>query len=332
MRLALVGATGLVGSRMLKVLEERGLPVTELYPAASERSAGKKVLFKGKEFTVMTIPEAVKLKPDAALFSAGAAVSLEWAPEFAKKGTFVIDNSSAWRMESHIKLVVPEVNAHVLEPEDKIIANPNCSTIQLVVALNPLHKKFVIKRIIVSTYQSVSGTGMRAVAQMENERKGIKGPMIYPCPIDKNCFPHGGYFTDSGYTSEEVKLVNETRKIMDAPEIAICATVARVPVFAGHSESVNIEFRNPYDLEEIRHILKSSPGIIVMDDPKNNIYPTPLIAEGKDEVFVGRIRRDTGIENGLDLWVVSDNLRKGAATNAVQILEYLLDKYMIRHD
>ena len=332
MRLALVGATGLVGGRMLAVLEERGIAISELYPAASESSVGKTVRFRGKDVTVMTMEQAVKMKPDAALFSAGAAVSLEWAPKFAENGCFVIDNSSAWRMYPNIKLVVPEVNAHVLSFEDKIIANPNCSTIQLVVALNPLHKKYPIKRIVVSTYQSVSGSGMKAVAQMENERKGIKAEMVYPYPIDKNCFPHGGSFQENGYTSEEIKLILETRKIMDADEIAITATVARIPVFTSHSESVNIEFKVPIDLGEIRRILTSAPGIVLMDDPQNNIYPTPLFAEGKDEVFVGRLRRDTSTENGLELWVVSDNLRKGAATNAVQILEYLLKKQFIKAD
>lgn len=329
MKVAVVGATGLVGNVMLKVLEERSFPLTELLVVASEKSVGKEITFKGKRYKVIGMQDAVNQKPAIALFSAGGGTSKEWAPKFAEAGTFVVDNSSQWRMYDHIKLVVPEINASKLTNNDKIIANPNCSTIQLVVVLAPLHKKYKIKRIVVSTYQSVTGTGVKAVKQMENERNGIKGEMAYAWPIDKNCFPHGGTFTDDGYTTEEVKLVNETRKILDDQNIRLTATVARIPVVGGHSESVNIEFEDDFDLSEIKKIIAGIPGVVVQDDIEKNIYPMPLFSEGKDEVFVGRIRRDLSNKNSLNLWVVADNLRKGAATNAVQIAEYLVKQKMV---
>ncbi|MFN8257455.1 MAG: aspartate-semialdehyde dehydrogenase [Bacteroidales bacterium] len=329
MKVAVVGATGLVGNVMLKVLEERSFPLTELLVVASEKSVGKEITFKGKRYKVIGMQDAVNHKPAIALFSAGGGTSKEWAPKFAEAGTFVVDNSSQWRMYDHIKLVVPEINASKLTNNDKIIANPNCSTIQLVVVLAPLHKKYKIKRIVVSTYQSVTGTGVKAVKQMENERNGIKGDMAYAWPIDKNCFPHGGTFTDDGYTTEEVKLVNETRKILDDQNIRLTATVARIPVVGGHSESVNIEFQDDFDLLEIKKIIAGIPGVVVQDDIEKNIYPMPLFSEGKDEVFVGRIRRDLSNKNSLNLWVVADNLRKGAATNAVQIAEYLVKQKMV---
>jgi aspartate-semialdehyde dehydrogenase len=324
MDIALVGATGLVGQMMVKVLEEQGLPFKHFFPAASSRSVGKTVYVSGKPYTVCSIEDAVKAKPAIALFSAGASISREWAGAFADQGTFVIDNSSAWRMEPGIPLVVPEVNGHILSAGSKIIANPNCSTIQMVVALAPLHRQYKIKRLVVATYQSVTGTGVKAVRQLENERAGITGEMAYPHTIDLNCFPHGGDFLSDGYTTEEVKLVNETRKIMDANDIQLTATVVRIPVKGGHSEAVNIEFHQDFELEEVRRILASAPGIVLLDDPSKNIYPTPLQAGGRDEVFVGRLRRDTSIANGLNMWIVSDNLRKGAATNAVQIAQLLL--------
>jgi aspartate-semialdehyde dehydrogenase len=325
MKIAVVGATGLVGSVMLKVLEERNFPVTELLPVASEKSVGKEIEFKSKKFKVVSMADAIAQKPAIALFSAGGSTSLEWAPKFAEVGTTVIDNSSAWRMDPNKKLIVPEINAHLLTKEDKIIANPNCSTIQMVVVLNPLHKKYKIKRIVVSTYQSVTGTGVKAVNQLMNERKGIKGEMAYPYPIDLNVLPHIDVFLENGYTKEEMKMVNETKKIMGDDNIRVTATTVRIPVMGGHSESVNVEFENDFDLAEVRNILQNAKGVIVKDDVKNLQYPMPLIdAYNKDEVFVGRIRRDESQPNTLNMWIVADNLRKGAATNAVQIAEYLI--------
>ena len=329
MKVAVVGATGLVGQIMLKVLEERNFPVTEFVPVASERSVGNEIIFKGKSYKVISIPDAIGKKPDIAIFSAGGSTSLKWAPEFANAGTTVIDNSSAWRMDPGKKLVVPEINAHVLTREDKIIANPNCSTIQMVVALDPLHKVYKVNRVVVSTYQSVTGTGIKAVRQLENERAGISGEMIYPHPIDKNCLPQCDVFTENGYTKEEMKLVNETKKIMGDDTIRVTATAVRVPVQGGHSESVNVEFEKEYDLAEVRKILSRAPGIIVQDNPAESKYPMPKYSEGKDEVFVGRLRRDETQPKTLNMWVVSDNLRKGAATNAIQIAEYLLSKNLI---
>lgn len=326
MKLALVGATGLVGTRMLQVLEERNFPVDELIPVASARSAGRTVEFKGRSWTVVTADEAIAAKPQLAIFSAGGAASAELAPKFAAIGCRVVDNSSYWRMDPTKKLVIPEINADVLTPEDMIIANPNCSTIQMLLPLAPLHKAFGIKRVVVSTYQSVTGTGYKAVAQMEAERAGGKWgeyPAVYPCPIDQNILPHIDSFTEDGYTKEELKMVNETHKILD-PAIAVTATTVRVPVQGGHSESINLEFEKPFTLEQVREILSNTPGVVLQDDPKNNVYPMPINAWGKDEVFVGRLRRDFSIENGLNLWCVADNLRKGAATNAVQIAELLI--------
>lgn len=328
MKIAVVGATGLVGDKMLELLEERNFPVSQLIPVASEKSIGKKVIFKGQEHDVISLADAVELKPQIALFSAGGSTSEMWAPRFAEKGTYVIDNSSAWRMHADKKLIVPEINAADLTKDDKIIANPNCSTIQLVMALAPLHCKYKIKRVIVSTYQSVSGSGMKAVQQMENERNGVDGPMAYPHSIDKNCIPHCDVFADLGYTKEEWKLINETRKILTAPNIKITATSVRVPVSAGHSESVNVSFENDFILEDVRELLNQTPGVVVEDSPMMNIYPMPLYAEGKDEVFVGRIRRDFSAPNSLNLWIVSDNLRKGAATNAVQIAEFVYNNFL----
>jgi aspartate-semialdehyde dehydrogenase len=323
MRVAVVGSTGLVGTQMMKVLEERNFPVTEFYPVASEKSIGKDVAFKGTNYKVVGMAEAIALKPDIAIFSAGGSTSLEWAPKFAEVGSTVIDNSSAWRMDPTKKLVVPEVNAHVLTKADKIIANPNCSTIQMVVALNPLHKKYKIKRVVVSTYQSVTGTGKKAVDQLYNERDGIQGPMAYAYPIDLNIIPQIDVFLDNGYTKEEMKMVNETKKIMGDDSIRVTATTVRVPVIGGHSEAVNVEFENDFDLNEVREILANSFGIIVKDDVKNLQYPMPIDSHNRDEVFVGRLRRDESQPNTLNMWIVSDNLRKGAATNAVQIAEYL---------
>ena len=330
MKVAVVGATGLVGTVMLKVLEERNFPVTTLIPVASEKSVGKKISFKGKEYSVVSVADAVKMKPAVAIFSAGATTSREWAPKFAENGTVVIDNSSCWRMFPEIPLVVPEVNAGVLTPNHKIIANPNCSTIQLVVAINPLHKKYRIKRMVVSTYQSVTGTGVKAVKQMYDERAGKEADRAYPYPIDMNCFPHGGTFLENGYTTEEQKLIDETRKIIGDSSIMVSPTVVRIPVVGGHSESVNLEFYKDFKIEDIFSILNSSDGITVQDVPSQNIYPMPKYAEGKDDVFVGRIRRDESQPNSLNLWVVSDNLRKGAATNAIQIAEYLHQKGWIK--
>ncbi|HTA82230.1 MAG TPA: aspartate-semialdehyde dehydrogenase [Bacteroidia bacterium] len=330
MKVAVVGATGLVGRTMMKVLEERNFQMDEFIPVASERSKGMEVKFKGRSYKVRTLAEAVAEKPQIALFSAGSGASLEWAPKFAEVGTIVIDNSSAWRMDKTKKLVVPEVNAHVLTTDDKIIANPNCSTIQMVVALNPLHKKYKIKRIVVSTYQSVSGTGQKGVAQLMDERNGTKGDRVYPHSIDMNVLPHIDVFLDNGYTKEEMKMVNETKKIMGDDSIRVTATTVRVPVTGGHSEAVNVEFEKDFALDEVNKILSGSEGIVVIDEPKNNKYPMPKDIEGKDEVFVGRIRRDESQPNTLNLWVVADNLRKGAATNAVQIAEYLASHDLLK--
>lgn len=329
MKVAVVGATGLVGSKMLQVLAERNFPVTELIPVASERSIGREVEFKGVKYKVVGFADAIAAKPNVAIFSAGGGTSLELAPKFAEAGITVIDNSSAWRMDPTKKLVVPEVNADVLTATDKIIANPNCSTIQLVVVLKPLHEKYKIKRVVVSTYQSVTGTGVKAVEQLMNERKGIQGEMAYKYPIDLNAIPQIDVFLENGYTKEEMKMTNETVKIIGDANIKLTATTVRIPVMGGHSESVNIEFENDFDLVEIRDILSKAPGIIVQDDIANNIYPMPLTAHEKDETFVGRIRRDETQANTLNCWIVSDNLRKGAATNAVQIAEYLMGKGML---
>ncbi len=329
MKVAVAGATGMVGQVMLKVLEERNFPVTELLAVATERSVGKEIPFRGKTVKVIGMEEAVRQKPHIALFSAGGNTSLEWAPKFAAAGTTVIDNSSAWRMHEDKKLVVPEINADVLGREDKIIANPNCSTIQMVMALNPLHKKYGIRRIVVSTYQSVSGTGKKAVEQLMNERKGIQGEMAYKYRIDLNVLPQIDSFLETGYTKEEMKMLNETRKIMRAPSIRLTATTVRVPVKGGHSESVNVEFEHDFNMEDVRRILSSTPGLVLVDDINHALYPMPIDAEGKDEVFVGRLRRDESQDKSLNLWIVSDNLRKGAATNAIQIAEYLLEKKLI---
>src|SRR6056297_331174 len=324
MKIAVVGATGLVGSVLLKVLEERKFPCKTVIPVASEKSIGKKVKYNNADIEVVGMEQAISLKPDIAIFSAGGETSLKWAPEFAKAGITVIDNSSAWRMHTDKKLIVPEINASLLTKEDKIIANPNCSTIQMVVALAPLHKKYTIERVVVSTYQSVTGSGVKAVSQMENERKNVDGAMAYPHKIDLNCLPHGGSFDETGYTSEEVKLLNETRKILSDNSIRVTATVVRVPVYGGHSEAVNVEFENDFDLLDVKSTLRNAEGIVLEDNPDENIYPMPINAEGKDNVFVGRIRKDFSQPNSLNLWIVADNLRKGAATNAVQIAEYLV--------
>jgi aspartate-semialdehyde dehydrogenase len=324
MKVAVVGATGLVGTKMLQVLAERNFPVTELIPVASERSVGKDVEFKGKKYTVVSMTDAIAAKPAVAIFSAGGSTSLEWAPKFAEAGITVIDNSSAWRMDTAKKLVVPEINADVLTKQDKIIANPNCSTIQMVVALNPLHKKYKITRVVVSTYQSVTGTGKKAVDQLMNERKGITGEMAYKYPIDMNAIPQIDVFLDNAYTKEEMKMVNETKKIMRDDSIRVTATTVRIPVMGGHSESVNVEFEKEFDLGDVKNLLCSAPGVVVVDDCANQQYPMPMDAHEKDEVFVGRLRRDETQPKTLNMWIVSDNLRKGAATNAVQIAEYLL--------
>lgn len=324
MKVAVVGATGLVGTKMLQVLAERNFPVTELLPVASEKSIGKEVEFKGKKYKVVGMQDAIDAKPALALFSAGGSTSLEWAPKFAEAGITVVDNSSAWRMDSTKKLVVPEVNGNVLTVTDKIIANPNCSTIQMVLVLKPLHDKYKIKRVVVSTYQSVTGTGVKAVQQMMNERNGISGEMAYKYPIDQNAIPQVDSFLPDGYTKEEMKMVNETKKIIGDDSIAVTATCVRIPTMGGHSESVNIEFENDFDLDEVRCILGNTPGVVLQDSPENFIYPMPLTAHDKDETFVGRIRRDHTQPNTLNCWIVSDNLRKGAATNAVQIAEELM--------
>lgn len=330
MKVAVVGATGLVGSKMLQVLEERDFPITKLLLVASERSVGKTLKFKGKRHKIISMSDAVAKKPDVAIFSAGGSVSLEWAPRFAEVGATVIDNSSAWRMDPTKKLVVPEVNAGVLSKTDKIIANPNCSTIQMVVALKPLHDRYRIKRVVVSTYQSVTGTGVKAVNQLMQERKGKPAERAYPHQIDLNLLPHIDSFTDNGYTKEEMKMVNETKKIMGDDSIRVTATTVRVPVIGGHSESVNVEFEQDFDLAEVRQLLSNAPGVILQDDPAALLYPMPLAAHDRDEVFVGRLRRDESQPNTLNMWVVSDNLRKGAATNAVQIAEYLLGKGILK--
>ncbi|MES2372209.1 MAG: aspartate-semialdehyde dehydrogenase [Bacteroidota bacterium] len=329
MKVAVVGATGLVGTKMLQVLAERNFPVTELVPVASERSVGKEVEFKGKKYKVVSMQDGIDAKPAVAIFSAGGGTSLEWAPKFAEAGIRVIDNSSAWRMDPTKKLVVPEVNASVLTKEDMIIANPNCSTIQMVVALQPLHEKYKIKRVVVSTYQSVTGTGKSAVDQLFNERKGVEGEMAYKYQIDLNVIPQIDVFLENGYTKEEMKMVKETNKIMGDDSIRVTATTVRIPVVGGHSESVNVEFANDFDLTELKNVLSNAPGVIVQDDPSAQLYPMPLWAHEKDEVFVGRLRRDETQPNTLNMWIVSDNLRKGAATNAVQIAEYLVGKGLL---
>ena len=324
MRVAVVGVTGMVGNVMLEVLKEHNFPVTELIPVASEKSIGKKINFKGKEYSVIGLEQAVSLKPYVALFSAGASVSKEWAPRFAQVGTTVVDNSSAWRMDETKKLVIPEINADVLTKDDKIIANPNCSTIQMLVALAPLQAKYGIKRIVVSTYQSITGTGVKAVRQLENEYKGEKGEMAYHYPIHRNAIPHCDVFEENGYTKEEMKLVRETKKILRDDTIAVTATAVRIPVVGGHSESINVELKTDFSIDEVRALLAQSAGIKVQDNTDTNTYPMPIYAHGKDEVFVGRIRRDESQANTLNLWVVADNLRKGAATNTIQIAEYLI--------
>lgn len=329
MKVAVVGATGMVGNVMLKVLAERNFPITELIPVASEKSVGKEVEYQGKKYKIVGLQTAVDMKADIAIFSAGGGTSLDWAPKFAEAGTTVIDNSSAWRMNPNNKLIVPEINAHELTASDKIIANPNCSTIQMVMVLNPLHKKYKVKRVIVSTYQSITGTGVKAVEQLKNEQAGVKGEMAYPYPIDKNCLPQCDVFTDNGYTKEEMKLVNEPKKIMSDNSLRITATAVRVPVVGGHSETVNIEFENDFDLAEVRKILHETPGVTLQDNPDTNTYPMPIYASDKDDVFVGRIRRDESNPNTLNLWIVADNLRKGAATNAIQIGEYLIKNKLV---
>ncbi len=329
MKVAVVGATGMVGQVMLKVLEERNLPITELIPVASERSVGNKIKFKDKEFTIVSMNDAIAVKPEIAIFSAGGGTSLEFAPKFAEVGTVVIDNSSAWRMDPTKKLVVPEINANVLTKEDKIIANPNCSTIQLVMVLHPLNLKYDIKRVIVSTYQSVTGTGKAAVDQLNSEIKGENPEKVYPYQIFKNALPHCDVFADDDYTKEEIKLMKEPKKIMGDDTFNLTATAVRVPVQGGHSESVNIEFENEFDLDEVRKILSETPGVVLQDNVQNNEYPMPLYSEGKDDVFVGRIRRDLSQPKTLNLWIVADNLRKGAATNAVQIAEYLVENNLV---
>ncbi|MGB2233202.1 MAG: aspartate-semialdehyde dehydrogenase [Flavobacteriaceae bacterium] len=325
MRVALVGVTGMVGEIMRNVLEERNFPITEFLPVASARSVGKTISFQGKDYTVIGLEDAVAQAPDFALFSAGGQTSLDWAPKFAAVGTTVIDNSSAWRMHPDHKLIVPEINADQLTPDDKIIANPNCSTIQMVMALAPIHKRYGIERVVVSTYQSITGTGVKAVQQLENEYQGVDGEKAYPHPIHRNALPHCDVFMENGYTKEEMKLVNETHKILD-PNIKVTATAVRIPVVGGHSESVNLTLSQAADLDEVRELLNNTPGVVVIDDLDKNDYPMPLDAEGKDDVFVGRIRKDESQEKGLNLWIVADNLRKGAATNTVQIAEYLIQQ------
>lgn len=329
MKIAVVGATGLVGHEMLRVIEQRGVQFDELLLVASERSVGKEIAFKGKTYKVISMQGAVDQKPDIALFSAGGGTSLEWAPKFSEVGTIVIDNSSAWRMDPTKKLVVPEINGKTLRIDDRIIANPNCSTIQMVLALAPLHEKYKIERIVVSTYQSVTGTGKAAVDQMMNERAGIDGPMAYPYKIDMNVLPHIDVFLDNDYTKEEMKMVNETKKILGDDTVKVTATCVRIPTMGGHSESVNVEFAEEFDLNEVKSILANTPGVILEDDPKNKIYPMPLNSHGKDEVFVGRIRRDETQPKTLNMWIVADNLRKGAATNAVQIAEFMMENHLV---
>ena len=336
MRITVVGATGLVGSKMLQVLDEQKIKIDELIVAASERSVGKAIVFQGKTHRVVRVEDAIEARPDIAIFSAGAGASKQYAPLFAAKGTYVIDNSSAWRMFPEIPLVVPEINADTITKDTHIIANPNCSTIHMVLALNPLHKAFDIKRLVIATYQSVSGSGVKGISQLDREEAknfqlptpNSQLPNAYPHPIYRNVLPHGGDFCDNGYTTEEEKLVNETRKILRAPQIAVTATVCRVPVTGGHSEAVNVEFNRPFELDEVRRLLEQQPGVVVQDDPTQNLYPMAITSYDKDEVFVGRIRRDFSIANGLNLWVVSDNIRKGAATNAVQIAKYIIENIL----
>tara|TARA_B100001741_G_C16553061_1_gene600554 strand:+ start:570 stop:1559 length:990 start_codon:yes stop_codon:yes gene_type:complete len=329
MKIALIGATGMVGNVMLKVLHERELPISELIPVASDKSLGKFIKYKNKEIKIVSLEESVKLKPNIALFSAGASISKEWAPKFKNIGTTIIDNSSAWRMNKKIKLIIPEINGNILSSKDKIIANPNCSTIQMLVALNPIHKLFKINRIVVSTYQSITGTGVKAVKQLENEFNNLDGEMAYPYQIHKNAIPHCDDFIENGYTKEEMKLVNETHKILNDYSIRISSTAVRIPVVGGHSESINISLENKTTVFEIKKVLKNSPGIVVQDDVSKNLYPMPINSEGSDNVYVGRIRRDLFEENTFNLWVVSDNLRKGAATNTIQIAEYLINNFLI---
>jgi aspartate-semialdehyde dehydrogenase len=329
MRLAVVGATGMVGTIMIKLLEERNFPVSEILLVASEKSIGNELYFNGKTIKVIALKDALFKKPEIAIFSAGSAISLEWAPKFAEAGTTVIDNSSAWRMDLSKKLVVPEINASTLTTNDKIIANPNCSTIQLVMALAPLHEKYRMKRVIISTYQSVSGTGKKAVNQLENEISGFQSEMAYPYPIHKNALPHCDDFEENGYTKEEMKLAREPQKILNDRSFSISATAVRIPTTGGHSESVNVEFKKDFEINTVRKILHETPGVTVQDNPDTNTYPMPIYANGKDEVFVGRIRRDETLEKTLNMWIVSDNLRKGAATNAIQIAEYIIDKKFI---
>ena len=329
MKLAVVGATGMVGEVMLRILSERNFPLTELIPVASERSVGKKIYYQGNSLEVLGLSTAVSMAPDLALFSAGGDTSLEWAPKFAEVGTVVIDNSSAWRMDPNKKLIIPEINSQILTKEDRIIANPNCSTIQMLMALAPLKNNYGINRIVVSTYQSITGTGIKAVQQLENESLNVKGEMAYPYPIHQNALPHCDIFMDNGYTKEEMKLVNETHKILGDESIRITATAIRIPVVGGHSESINIQLKSEFQLDDIRKLLHESPGIVLQDNPDTNTYPMPIYAKGKDEVFVGRIRKDFSQENSINLWVVSDNLRKGAATNTIQIAEYLINNDLI---
>ena len=329
MKLAVVGATGMVGEVMLRILSERNFPLTELIPVASERSVGKKIYYQGDSFEVLGLSAAVSMAPDIALFSAGGDTSLEWAPKFAEVGTVVIDNSSAWRMDPNKKLIIPEINSQILTKKDRIIANPNCSTIQMLMALAPLKNTYGINRIVVSTYQSITGTGIKAVQQLENESLNVKGEMAYPYPIHQNALPHCDIFMDNGYTKEEMKLVNETHKILGDESIGITATAIRIPVVGGHSESINIQLKSEFQLDDIRKLLHESPGIVLQDNPDTNTYPMPIYAKGKDEVFVGRIRKDFSQENTINLWVVSDNLRKGAATNTIQIAEYMINNDLI---
>ncbi len=326
MVVALIGATGLVGGVMMRVMEERSFPVTGFIPCGSVRSAGREIIFDGRPYVVRTVEEALDAGPHLAIFSAGAQISRQYAEQFARKGAFVVDNSSAWRSDPDVPLVVPEINAATIGKDTRIIANPNCSTIQMVLPLAPLHAIYGIRRLVIATYQSVSGTGIKAIQQLNNEREGRQGEMAYPHPIDLNCFPHGGDFQDNGYTAEEMKLVNETRKILRAPDIRITATVVRIPVTGGHSEAVNIELENDFLLSDVKELLANTPGVVLQDDPTGNTYPMPKTAEGKDDVFVGRLRRDHSVPYGLDMWIVADNLRKGAATNAIQIATYLKAK------
>ncbi|MDT0555641.1 aspartate-semialdehyde dehydrogenase [Patiriisocius hiemis] len=329
MKITVVGATGMVGTVVLKVLKEQNIPLTDLIPVASQKSIGKEVIFNNTPYKIVGMQDAINAKPDIAIFSAGGDTSLEWAPKFVEVGTTVIDNSSAWRMEPSKKLIVPEINAHLLTKTDKIIANPNCSTIQLVLALAPLHKEYEMKRVVISTYQSVSGTGLKAVQQLENEIAGVKGEMAYPYPIHKNALPHCDVFEENGYTKEELKLAREPQKILDDRTFSVSATAVRIPTAGGHSEAVNVEFRNDFELNKVRQLLHETPGITVQDNPDTNTYPMPVYANDKDDVFVGRIRRDMTQPNTLNLWIVSDNLRKGAATNAVQIVKYLIDNDLV---